>query len=281
MRGSFAGSAAVLLISTGMLQAAPVGRVAPKDIETLFFISKSDDRNRVDYGMRLDSHCAPYGEEPVFPYWREFEPPPPVRTKPMGFFAKMGYGISTQRVLQRTAAGGETTIELKQVERVIFITTSQGANGRCSALVRTTIANVQYAELVSIFVQLSCFLSVSYIDIKGKNLATGKPIEERLQDLTDKVEAGSYDATEDEKAEARSLIEAVREEHQRIRVRFGAVTRYEERLRRLESALAEEMAAAAELAHQAALNGALANAPTHGAVDLPEDPAETQPTKPT
>lgn len=100
-------------------------------------------------------------------------------------------------------------------------------------------------------------------------------IEERLQDLTDKVEAGSYDATEGEKADTRSLIEAVREEHQRIRVRFGAVTRYEERLRRLESALAEEMAAAAELAHQAALNGALANAPTHGAVDIPEDPAAT------
>jgi chromosome segregation ATPase len=100
-------------------------------------------------------------------------------------------------------------------------------------------------------------------------------IEERLQDLTDKVEAASYEATDGEKVETRSLIEAVREEHQRIRVRFGAVTRYEERLRRLESALAEEMAAAAELAHQAALNGALANAPTHGAVDIPEDPAAT------
>ena len=97
-------------------------------------------------------------------------------------------------------------------------------------------------------------------------------IEERLQDLTEKVEAGGFDATDGEKAETRSLIQEVREEHQRIRVRFGAVTRYEERLRRLESALAEEMAAAAELAREAALNGALANAPTHGAVDLPEDP---------
>src|SRR3954454_2781785 len=40
MRGSFAGSAVVLLISTGMLLAAPVGRIAPKDIETLFFNGK-------------------------------------------------------------------------------------------------------------------------------------------------------------------------------------------------------------------------------------------------
>jgi hypothetical protein len=156
-------------------------RFGANDLETLFFISKSDDRNRVDYGMRLDSRCAPYGEEPVFPYWREFEPPPPVRTKPMGAFSKMGYGISTQRVVKRTATGGETTIKLKQVGRVIFITTSRGANGRCSALVRMKIANVQYAELVSIFVKLSGPLSVSYIDIKGKNLATAKAIEERLK----------------------------------------------------------------------------------------------------
>ena len=131
--------------------------------------------------MRLDSRCAPYGEEPVFPYWREFEPPPPVRTKPMGAFAKMGYGISTQSVVKRTAAGGEATIKLKQVGRTIFITTSRGANGRCSALVRTKIANVQHAELVSIFVKLSGPLSVSYIDIKGKNLATAKPLAERVR----------------------------------------------------------------------------------------------------
>ena len=54
-------------------------------------------------------------------------------------------------------------------------------------------------------------------------------------------------------------------------LRFGAVTQYEERLRRLESALAEEIAMAAELAHEAAQHGALADAPTHGAVDLPDD----------
>ena len=102
-------------------------------------------------------------------------------------------------------------------------------------------------------------------------------IEERLQDLTEKVESGGFDATDGEKAEARSLIEEVREEHQRIRVRFGALTRYEERLRRLESALAEEMAAAAALAHEAALHGALANAPTDGAVDIPEDPVPGSP----
>lgn len=97
-------------------------------------------------------------------------------------------------------------------------------------------------------------------------------IEERLLDLTEKVDLGGLEATEGEKAETRSLLGEVHEEHRRIRARFGAVTRYEERLRRLESALAEEMAAAAELAHEAAQGGLLANAPAHGAVDIPEEP---------
>src|SRR5258705_12156983 len=40
MRGSLVGGAVVLLIGTGMLLAAPVGRLAPKDVETLFFTGK-------------------------------------------------------------------------------------------------------------------------------------------------------------------------------------------------------------------------------------------------
>ena len=131
--------------------------------------------------MRLDYHCAPVGDEPVFPYWRELEPPPPVRTKAMGAFSKLGYGISTQRVLRRAETGSDHAIKLKQVDRVIYITTTKNASGHCSALVRTKIAGVEYAELTSVYIKLSGPLSVSYIDIKGKNLATGQHIEERVR----------------------------------------------------------------------------------------------------
>src|SRR5262249_3023296 len=148
---------------------------------TLFFISKSDDRNRVDYAMRLDANCAPAGEDPVFPYWREFEGSPPVRTKPMGAFSKLGYGISAQRTLRRTPTGSEHVIPLRQVQRPLFITTTKGADGHCSALVRTKIGAVEYAELRSIYVKLSGPLSVAYVDIKGQNLATRQPLQERLR----------------------------------------------------------------------------------------------------
>jgi chromosome segregation ATPase len=96
-------------------------------------------------------------------------------------------------------------------------------------------------------------------------------VEERLQDLAEKLDSGSYAMDNEGSAAARTLIDEIRDEHRRIRVRFGTVTQYEERIRRLESALAEEIAAAAELAQQAAQHGVLADAPTHGAVDLPDD----------
>jgi len=153
----------------------------PHDVQTLFSITKSDDRNRVDYAMRLDASCAPVGQDPVFPYWREFEKSPPVRTKPMGAFSKMGYGIATQRTLRRTPTGSDHTIRLRQVERPLFITTTKGVDGRCSALVRTKIAGVEYAGLRSIYVKLSGPLSVAYIDIQGQNLATGQHLEERIR----------------------------------------------------------------------------------------------------
>jgi hypothetical protein len=185
MHGSRGGARAVVvalaLVGAPRTVLASDPSFGPHDVETLFSIAKSDDRNRVDYGMRLGADCAPTGQDPVFPYWREFERSPPVRTKPMGVFARMGYGISSQRTLRRTPTGAEHAIRLKQVDRLLFITTTKGADGRCSALVRIKIADVEYAELRSIYVKLSGSLSVAYIDIRGQNLATGQLLEERLR----------------------------------------------------------------------------------------------------
>ena len=185
MRGSKGGARAVgvvlaLVVSPGTVLASDPS-FGSHDVETLFSVTKSDDRNRVDYGMRLDADCAPVGQDPVFPYWREFERSPPVRTKPMGAFSRMGYGISAQRTLRRTPTGSDYAIRLKQVDRLLFITTAKTQGGRCSAIVRTKIAGVEYAGLRSIYVKLSGPLSVAYIDIQGQNLATGQALEERLR----------------------------------------------------------------------------------------------------
>ena len=150
------------------------------DVPTVFFISKSDDRNRVDYGMRLDQRCDPVTAEPVFPYWREFERSPPVRTHSLGMFEWMAYGIAEQRVVRRTAIGSTTVVTLKQVRRPISITTHKDVSGRCAALGTMTIAGSEGAELVSVYVKLAGFLSVEYVKVVGKDPKTGLPVEERL-----------------------------------------------------------------------------------------------------
>lgn len=61
-------------------------------------------------------------------------------------------------------------------------------------------------------------------------------MELRMEAFESRLEAAPT-ATEPERAEARNLLDEVREEHRRIRSRFGVVTSYEERIRRLEQAL--------------------------------------------
>jgi chromosome segregation ATPase len=66
-------------------------------------------------------------------------------------------------------------------------------------------------------------------------------METRLERLLNAGE--EVTSTEPERAEARQLLDAVREEHSRIRARFGVMTRYEERIRRLEAALEAQLQA--------------------------------------
>lgn len=150
------------------------------DIRTTFFISKSDDNNRVDYAMRLDASCVPYGDAPVFGYWRVFEGSPPVRLKELSFMDRVPYGIADQHVNSRSATGGELSLRLKQLDRLILITTKKEADGTCSVLTRTAV-NGAPVQLVSVFAKLAGFASVDYIDVFGKDLRSGVAVTERIK----------------------------------------------------------------------------------------------------
>jgi chromosome segregation ATPase len=64
-------------------------------------------------------------------------------------------------------------------------------------------------------------------------------LETRLGRLEERLEPDRYDADGPELAEARSLVDTVRREHDQARVRFQVISAYEERLRRLEAAVVE------------------------------------------
>lgn len=61
-------------------------------------------------------------------------------------------------------------------------------------------------------------------------------LESKVEDLRQALTTPSVGSPE-ELVEARSLVEEIRTEHARIRVRLSAVTTYEERLRRIEEKL--------------------------------------------
>jgi hypothetical protein len=167
-----------LLVAAAAHAAFPV--FGPNDVKTVFFINKSDDLNRVDYLMRLDATCSARDDEAIVPYWHEFEPPPPARTKELSMLAKMGYGVASQKLVKKSPSGGDYLVRLKQVGRPIGIATKRDSDGRCVATARMTIAGAT-AELLSVYVKLGGPLSVDYIEIKGRDFRTGKPIVERLK----------------------------------------------------------------------------------------------------
>lgn len=169
-----------LLIVLGVAACAgrSPGELAPRDIATVFFISKSDDHNRVDYGMRLDQDCVPLPGA-VFPYWHEFEPKE--RTHALGAFEQRAYGIDMQRLVSRRQDGAEYVIKLKQLDRPITISTFKERDGRCVAVAHTKIDNVGTAEFSEAFAQLGGFLSVDYVEVRGRDPHTGARVAERIK----------------------------------------------------------------------------------------------------
>ncbi len=171
---------AVVFFSPGDARADAM-QFSTHDVETVFFISKSDDRNRVDYGIRLNDHCVPVNDDAVFPYWREFENSPPVRTHSLGIFEYVPYGFSEQRLVHRTQTGGDQYLRLKQMERPILVTAKKEADGHCTAIARARVGGVEGAILTSVYAKLSGATSVDYIEIHGKNPQTGADLSERVR----------------------------------------------------------------------------------------------------
>ncbi len=150
------------------------------DVRTVFFINKSDDQSRVDYGIHLNENCAPIDDDSVYLYWHEFDVTPP-RTHTLGVFEYVPYGLSEHRLVHRTPTGGDMLVRLKQLDRPILVTTKKEADGSCSAIARARVGGVEGAQLVSVFAHLAGVMSVDYIDIHGKNLASATDLTERVR----------------------------------------------------------------------------------------------------
>src|SRR5260370_25294656 len=98
----------------------------------LFTIAKSENKNQVQYAIRVDEHCAPESGAPVFAYWRMLEKGSD-RTEPLLARELDGYGIASQAVVARDAGGGRGSLVLRAVPgRTIPIETWHNGTG-CQA----------------------------------------------------------------------------------------------------------------------------------------------------
>ncbi len=159
--------------------ASATPRIGRSDVPTLFYVAKSDDRNRVDYGVRLDAACSPVGDEPLYAYWRRFEP----GQDPLGDLNPLDatvYGIGRQSVSVRHPNGSWIELGLRALPARRLLVLVQRAGDRCVGAVQTTIRGRE-AVLDHVFVQLDGPMRIREVIVRGEVRATGESITERMR----------------------------------------------------------------------------------------------------
>jgi hypothetical protein len=168
---------ALLLASTADARAEQVVQTA-FDV-SLFTISKSENRNQVQYVVRVDDHCVPLGAAPVWAYWRMIEQGP-TRTAPLLGREQPAYGAAGQWVIERNPEGGKVRLVLRAMPaRPIEIETSRSAAGTCFAVSTMTIAGAP-AHLFGVYAKLKWPVGVSYLLIQGWSLDGTHVVTERV-----------------------------------------------------------------------------------------------------
>jgi len=173
-----------LLALAAVCLASPVafgGRVdrAPRTVPSVFFVAKSENRNQVHYGIRLDEECGPSGDSPVFAYWRMFERGP-FATEPLLSREVPAYGLAGQQTLQRTEEGSRIVVALRAMPRRPIVIDTAAIGSGCTAKATAPIHGIS-AVLASVFVQLRWPFGVTYLMLSGR-APDGREVRERLVD---------------------------------------------------------------------------------------------------
>jgi hypothetical protein len=151
----------------------PGGTLVP-----IFSIAKSENKNQVQYVVRLDDHCAPLGPAPVSAYWRMLEKGP-TQMAPILSREVRAYGLASQVVVATAGTGGQVRAVLKALPgRPLTIVTSRGSDGACHALATASIAGAP-AHLFNVYVHLRWY-GVDYLLLQGWSMDRSHVVREKL-----------------------------------------------------------------------------------------------------
>jgi hypothetical protein len=172
------GATTLALLSLASTGARADSSNAPR-VLLLFSISKSENRNQVQYAVRVDDRCQPLAQSPVFAYWRMLEKGPTV-TEPLLAHELDAYGIASQ-VTTRTPEGAAAVhLVLRAVRgRPIAVDVSRNASGACQALATVSISGTP-AHLFDVYVKLKWPFGVESILLQGWSLDGARVLKEKL-----------------------------------------------------------------------------------------------------
>jgi hypothetical protein len=178
----------LLAIAAGIAAHATVarGRSGPswnaeeraRPVTSVFFIAKSQNRNQVHYGVRVDAHCRIASAASVYAYWREFEVGPRAVSPLLGI-EQPAYGMTAPRAIADAGGASRVAFSLRAFAQRSITIQSFGSAGACKAWAITTIAK-QPALLRSIYVELGFLFSVDYLQLDGYRLSDGAAVFERI-----------------------------------------------------------------------------------------------------
>ena len=152
----------------------------PTSVIPVFTISKSSNRNLVQYVVRVDSQCAPVGASPIFAYWKMLETAPGA-TAPLLEREVRAYGLAVERVLAAGNDAGQVRIALKALpDRAILVETTRQPGGGCLALATTTVAGGP-AHLFDVYVRLNWIYEVDYLLLEGWSMDGKGVLRETLK----------------------------------------------------------------------------------------------------
>ena len=143
-------------------------------------IEKSENKNQVHYGVKVDAECRPIGKTPMYGYWREFERGPNVRSAILDR-EQPAYGLTRPRFVEQADEGGTLAIGLRGFpDRSIRVETFRDGDA-CRARALTKIKG-KVAVLHAIYVELGFLFSIDYVVVRGLRLSDGQPIQEKVDE---------------------------------------------------------------------------------------------------
>jgi hypothetical protein len=153
--------------------------LGPRDVHSLFFITRSNNRNEVHYGVRLREGCVPASDSPIFAYWRLREETPE-QLSPLLEREEAAYGIApAQHVLTRRGLT-RVSFQLNAFPDRPLVATIKPTGRTCSANVVAQVAD-RAAILDHIHIELGFLWSIQRIVLEATDVTGQAKLQEVIE----------------------------------------------------------------------------------------------------